>query len=175
MSGLRSARVRTVANLGSRERGRHFSRGLVRLTRHHVEQRQLPTRTRLRNGQGRDQILDGAVWFANEVIDRFTQPMIAAGRLGLGVHPLLDDAPLAGGRKDESMVIELKAILHGGRIDFRTHPRGVDEPLALVDGKPLGRGSDLLGARRLVAPFPPATTIPRSAPKNLYASFKARR
>src|ERR1700730_4520641 len=59
---------------------------------------------------------------------RIGLPMIAARFGAIFVHSLLNYAPMPIGRREESMQIELKSVLHGGAVDFgdqstRSHER----------------------------------------------------
>ena len=93
------------------------------------------------------------MWLADKIVDCFAQPVVAAGRFLLCIHSLLDHAPLARWREQECVVIQLKTVLHGGRIDLRAHPRGVDEAITLVNGEAIGRGGDLVGRPAARRPF----------------------
>src|SRR5438876_442590 len=78
------------------------------------------------------------------------QPVIPACHQGALVHALLHHGPGAVAREEEAVVIDLEAVLHGGRIDLRREPAGANEWRGILAGGP-ARGLDLLRclARRL--------------------------
>src|ERR1019366_3842808 len=60
--------------------------------------------------------IDGGVGLFDKTFQAFGKPGIPASLLAVAIHSLLDDNPLAVIGHDESMQIEIKAILHGGTV-----------------------------------------------------------
>ena len=76
-------------------------------------------------------------------------PMIPARGLLLLIHPLLDHCPGAVVRKEKCVMINLKPVLHQGRVNFCRHARIVDE----VCGERLGESEPPAPARNLIRRF----------------------
>src|SRR5947209_16221555 len=60
--------------------------------------------------------------------------MVAARIAITHAHPLLNDRPLAIGADEKTVVVDAKAVLDCGRIDFRRHAAVVGEPSAVHTG-----------------------------------------
>src|SRR5512133_1499973 len=82
--------------------------------------------------------------FADEIVHRLAQPVIATRVMVPVVHPLLHDTPLSIRREEKAVVIELISILHGGGVDFRGQFGGADQFLAAGDRKPTGSAVDFI-------------------------------
>src|ERR1700719_3219964 len=67
------------------------------------------------------------VRLVDKALQPFRKPVIAAGLLELAVHPLLYDNPVAVVGDDETMQIELGAVLHRGTIDLGYQAAGRGE------------------------------------------------
>ncbi len=60
------------------------------------------------------------------------QPVVAAGVAPAGVHPLLDDRPVALSRDEHDVVVELVAVLDGCIVHLRGQPADVAEPFDVL-------------------------------------------
>ena len=75
--------------------------------------------------------IDGGVGLLDKTFQAFRKPVIPASLLAVAIHPLLDDNPLAIIGHDESMQIEIKAILNGGAVHLG------DEPARICERRPV--------------------------------------
>src|SRR5436305_11721873 len=91
----------------------------------------------------------------DEAPEAFRQPVISAGLPAISIHPLLNDHPLRIVGNDETMQVELEAILHRGTINLRDEPAGPRQHAA-VKPNPLADGDQLVRrlVRMLAAPAP---------------------
>src|ERR1700730_3854280 len=71
--------------------------------------------------------IDGGVRLLDKTFQAFGKSVIPASLLAVAIHSLLDYDPLAIIGHDESVQIEIKAILHGGAIDLGDEPACVRE------------------------------------------------
>jgi hypothetical protein len=67
------------------------------------------------------QVLHRGVWLANEVVDCFAQPMVTTRVAKRFIHALLHDAPVTFTSEEETVVIEIVAVLNRRRIDLCAH------------------------------------------------------
>ena len=85
---------------------------------------------------------DGGMGVPVESLRR--NPVVTARHQRAFIHALLDHRPRAVSREEEAVVIDLKPVLHGGRVDFRREPAGANQRRRILAGRP-ARGLDLLG------------------------------
>ena len=89
-------------------------------------------------------VADGGVGGDGHVGYRVREPVVAAGRGGRVVHPLLDDRPAAVRGKEEIMDVDLVAVLDRVVVDLCREPREIDEA-GRVDGNLGPARHDLIG------------------------------
>ena len=65
---------------------------------------------------------DGGMRLLDEALEALRQPVISAGLPAVAVHALLDDGPLALIRHDESVQVEVEAVLHGSAVHLGDKP-----------------------------------------------------
>ena len=95
---------------------------------------------------------DGGVRIGGEVADGCRMPVIAAGEPARFVHSLLHDRPLAVGRQDERVQIDLEAVGDGVVVDARGQSAGADQRIAVE----AGAMRDVAQLVRRLARLPPA-------------------
>src|ERR1700731_2011238 len=71
--------------------------------------------------------IDSGVGLFDKTFQAFGEPVIPASLLAVAIHSLLDYDPLAIIGHDESVQIEIKAILHGGAVDLGDEPARIRE------------------------------------------------
>ena len=88
------------------------------------------------------QIQDGAPVFPGDAGMRLLHkgfqilrtPVVAPGGFCRGIHPLLDDGPVAVIRKDEIVLVQLEAVLNRGVVRFRAEAARPDEGRRVESG-----------------------------------------
>src|ERR1700730_15141154 len=75
--------------------------------------------------------IDGGAGLFDKTFQAFGEPVIPASLLAVAIHSLLDYDPLAIIGHDESVQIEIKAILYGGAVYLG------DEPARLCERRPV--------------------------------------
>src|SRR5688572_14792356 len=80
------------------------------------------------------------------------EPMIAASLLARAIHSLLDNHPPRVVGDDESMQVEIEAVLHGGAVDLGDEPAGAGERRAVEAHALAGRDQLMRGLPRMPAP-----------------------
>src|ERR1700731_2386927 len=71
--------------------------------------------------------IDGGVGLLDKTFQAFGKPVIPTSLLAVAIHSLLDYDPLAIIGHDESVQIEIKAILHGGAVYLGDESAGIRE------------------------------------------------
>ena len=89
--------------------------------------------------------VDGGMRSVNETFEPLRKPVIAPRHSGVVVHALLNNGPLPIGRDDETVKIQVEAILDSRAVDLRDEPaglgqRGTIKACALADRQKLVRG-----------------------------------
>src|ERR1700730_949436 len=77
------------------------------------------------------QLVGGGVGLFDKTFHAFGKPVIPASLLAVAIHSLLDYDPVAITGHDESVQIEIKAILYGGAVYLG------DEPARLCERRPV--------------------------------------
>ena len=92
-------------------------------------------RRRARVGEVDDHALsrpvDGGVRRVDETGQALRQPVIAPRLLGVAVHALLHDDPMAVVGDDEAVQVEIEPVLHRRAIDFGDQPAGLGQRIAI--------------------------------------------
>ena len=71
--------------------------------------------------------LDGGVRLVDKALQPLGEPVIAARLPHLAVHTLLDHGPMAVVGDNETVQVEIEAVLHGGAVDLGDEPAGGGE------------------------------------------------
>jgi hypothetical protein len=66
--------------------------------------------------------VDSAVRILEEALKVFGMPMVAAGLLAVAVHALLDNGPFPVISHEETVQVEIEAILDSGAVDLGNKP-----------------------------------------------------
>src|SRR6185437_8456329 len=115
--------------------------------------------------------VDRLVRRLDEALQAFRQPVIAARRAARIVHALLDDCPAAIVGDDETMQVEVEAVLDGGAVDLGDEAAHAGERQA-VEPDPLADRRELKGRLPRMPAAPAADMDAEFARQGLEASLE---